>query len=57
MIISDGGKTKTVSVKCKDHRRKKDLAATVEDVLRDGKLGGKGGAGGSGDDGDDRDDE
>jgi hypothetical protein len=53
MIISDGGKTKTVSVKCKDHRRKKDLAATVEDVLRDGKLGGKGGAGGSGDDRDD----
>jgi hypothetical protein len=52
MIISDGGKTKTVSVKCKD-RRPKHLAATVEDVLRDGKLGGKGGAGGSRDDGDD----
>lgn len=53
MIISDGGKTKTVSVNCKDHRRKEDLAATVEDVLRDGKVGETKGSGRRGDDDED----
>jgi hypothetical protein len=36
--MSDGGKSTTVSVKCKDYGPKPNLRASVEDVLRDGKV-------------------
>jgi len=39
-VISDGGKIKVVSVRCRDHRPKRPLRASVEDVLRDGILEG-----------------